>query len=279
MDNFNDRKIIPIVFACSNTFIKILAVAIQSIREHSSPEYYYDIYVLYNSNTYFDLGKAYRIYGILKKNMGLHFIDIKDNINHSIFRGYAHVSEETCYRLLIPEVITQYEKVIYLDCDLVVLRDLKELFETDISTYAFAAVKEELNIYQKEYVQTRLGVPADEYINAGIMLINMELFRSKRLKENYIAAIRERKHYRYPEQDVLNQGCRGQILFLDVKWNIRWYLPKDQKYDMAVVHYASRIKPWNKVGILYENYFWIYARKSLFYREILNEREEALHQS
>ncbi|MDO5294900.1 MAG: glycosyltransferase family 8 protein [bacterium] len=269
MEYFQKNKTIPIVFSCSNQFIKILAVAVESIAENSSPDYYYDIFVLYNSKHFFDLSQGDRLYDLLKDNMHLSFIDVNEIAERVQFFSYAHVSEESCYRLLIPDVIKTYDKVIYLDCDLVVLRDLRELYEIDVTDYVFAAAREELNIHQKEYVNKNLQIPWEQYVNAGVMLINMEKYRACDLLKQYTAVIMAKKRYRYIEQDILNKVCNDQILYLDSTWNIRWYLPNERINTMSIIHYASRVKPWSTQGIPFENFFWRYAVNTPFHIELL----------
>ena len=91
------------------------------------------------------------------------------------------------YRFFIEELFPQYDKEIYLDCDLVVTGDISELYNTDVENYFVAAVNDRIvmsNDVFKDYVRTVVGVEPEKYFSSGILVINLKksnIFYSEKL--------------------------------------------------------------------------------------------------
>lgn len=175
-------------------------------------------------------------------------------------RPTDHLSLATYNRLLMAEILPQeIDKVLYLDCDIVIEGSLRELFETPLEGYALAAV-EEMGCSRPD-VYERLGYdPQYGYFNAGVLLINLDHWRrigSVKLFFDYIAANRDRivAH----DQDVLNALFRAECLHLDCRWNVeeafyhravlkRLGFGRDLRRALlrpAVIHYTWKPKPWD----------------------------------
>lgn len=173
-----------------------------------------------------------------------------------------HISIATYYRLfccyLLPEEI---EKVIYLDCDIVVRGNLEPLWNTDIDDYAIAAVYQHNEWAFQNNVFDRLGIPQNKgYFNAGVLLINVLYWRKNDITKKLFAFIENNYLLiKAHDQDVLNAVLHGNIRPLSPIWN---YLPiffLDQKktfphyleyinvpdiQDAIIVHFVFKPKPW-----------------------------------
>lgn len=199
------------------------------------------------------------IHGFAGVDMRIYPIN-KDNFK--VFPvGDAYVNISTYFRLLIPTLLTDIDKVIYLDCDVVVNGSLAELWNTDVDNYALAAVRDRINDYVRVY--NRLGYNMhDGYVNAGVLLINLKRWREDNVfdKAKKIAA-RMPLALKNHDQDIINLLYHGQILMLPFRYNLLEYylytedwLYLDHKYypeiieackNPVIVHFCMPQKPWH----------------------------------
>lgn len=276
MANFmsSPPKEIPIFFSTDDQYIPYLDVAIASLIENASPEFQYRIIIL---NTGLAPDGMAKIKGNERPGFIIDFIDISKDVESikSRFKNVYHFSVVTYYRLFIASLFPQYDKIVYLDCDLAVLGDISELYRIDIGENILAAVPDQYVRNTKEfrlYAKEALGVDPDKYVNAGVLLINLKAFRNNKIEEQFIHLITE---YDFdlldPDQAYLNYLCQNKIYELANGWNkAPTPLPCDGKKN--IVHYALYKKPWQYDDVADGEYFWQYARKSPFYGEILQRR-------
>lgn len=164
------------------------------------------------------------------------------------------------FRFLLPELLPDSKKALYLDCDVMVRNSLAELYSTDISEYACAAVEDQrgddVSVHNHIFMYSK-------YFNSGVLLMNLEYWRKNNISENlknYIKAYPERCWF--PDQDALNVVLENKVLFLDYKYNVqgemlgnRFYFKlsalKWAEVDRAtknpyIVHFTDIDKPWYK---------------------------------
>jgi len=206
-----------------------------------------------------------------------------------------HISAATYYRLLIPELLpSTVQKVIYLDCDIIVRKSLHELWDTDISNFALGAVHQ---IVDEIIHAQRLSYPLKfGYFNAGVLLINVDYWRKHNIQNKLISyLINNYKTIIYHDQDALNAILFDKTLLLPCKWNMLNFffmkavfkavgkinnqiiteyaeyknmLIKD-RVDPAVIHYVSKPKPWQQYCIHpYAKVYFQYARATYNFKEI-----------
>lgn len=282
-------KIVPIVFATNDHYAPYLFVALMSLIENASIDSFYDVYIFYDC-----LSQQYRIN--LKnlasnwKNVRITCVDVSKKLKKEFYYSRAHYSKEMYYRLLIAEILYQYDKVLYLDCDLIVCRDVADLYRQDINDNVLGAVFNLCDQNMEWYVKKELHLDNTRYFNSGVLLINTSLFIEKGIKNQCIEKLRDGKKLACPDQDVLNMVCQENTKLLDDRWNFQWqyliigYLEdghivdeKQLEYykkissNAFIVHYTTGIKPWNSPDQPLACYFWNYARQSIYYEKILYE--------
>ena len=188
-----------------------------------------------------------------------------------------HINFMTFARYFIPSFVSE-DIVLYLDCDLVVTRDLTDLFSIDLTNKPLAAAKV---IYGLE-----------DRFNAGVLLINNAYWKENTIQQELIE-ITEREHGHLPEADqtVLNIVMGENYVLLDDTYNFQ--IGYDQVADNrgqyfifelpltplpAIIHYLSADKPWNtySVGRLRE-VWWKYNQ--LEWAQINNQEELVVKKS
>ena len=268
---------IPIFFAVDDGYCPFLAVAIQSMIDNSSPENHYSIKVL---NTDISRENKNKILKYKRENISIEFVDLNYYIRKVKDKLYTrdYYSKTTYFRLFIPNLYPQYDKVLYLDSDIVILDDIAKLFDTDLGDNLVAAAPDDVIQFHpvfQTYAEKVVGV-ADyhRYFNAGVLLMNLHQLRRFKFQEKFVYLLDKIKFSVAQDQDYLNRLCKGRVKLVDRTWN-RMPIedPKIRTEDVKLVHYNLAFKPWHFEDILYKEFFWMYAQETEYFDQIQDIRE------
>ena len=173
-----------------------------------------------------------------------------------------NISLPTYYRLFVESVLpSDIDRILYLDCDIVVRGNIDVLFAISMKDYAVACVPDISEGISEFY--DRLGYSMEQgYFNAGVLLINLEYWRNHNLKKDFIDFYRNNTHkVLQHDQDILNFVCKDNKIVLPIKYNAqdgfflnRCYFDrtkyveqlKEAERDPIIIHYTG-IKPWEKL--------------------------------
>lgn len=178
----------------------------------------------------------------------------------SDFPALGHWGKYSYAKLFIEDYVpVKTDRVIFLDVDMIVKDSIKELFEMDLTGYAFAAAEDMPNCISHK---KRLNLEENSlYANVGTLLINLEYWRTNNIKQRCIRFVRENlKLIHIAEQDILNTVCTGKIKCLPIKYNMQspYYFYRPQIFDKylpdldearqnpIIIHYSEHVKPWHK---------------------------------
>jgi len=264
---------IPIFFASNDKYVPYLDVAILSIVENSSKENNYEIVVLKTDISEENQNKLLKH---SRDNIKIKFYDV-NTILEPIKKQLPDMFYYTLaayYRLFIETAFPQYDKAIYLDCDLVLMTDIAELFKEDLGNNLVAAAFEQNTDRDPRftnYVKDIIGIPPKTYFNSGVMLMNLKEFRNFKVQERFLNMLTT---YNFdclaPDQEYLNTICHGRVKYLPTGWN-KHSFPEPPEGELKICHYALANKPWHYADTINGEHFWNYAKKSQFYNDILNE--------
>ena len=265
---------IPIFFTIDDSYAPFLAVALNSAIKNSDPQRNYKAVVLYQ-----DLGadNISRLQALQTENFKIELMPIRanmealdDRMSNRLRCDYFTLT--IYFRLFIPSMFPQYDKGIYIDSDVVLTDDIAKLFDIDIGENYIGACND-LSIADipplVAYTEKAVGVNAKEYINSGVLLMNLKKMRDDDLEGHFLALL-NKYHFDSiaPDQDYLNAMCNGKIYYLEDKWDT---MPNDAKpmlTETSLIHYNLFSKPWCYDGIQYEEQFWNYAQDCGFIDEI-----------
>ena len=189
-----------------------------------------------------------------------------------------HITKTSYYKFFIADILKNTDKVLYLDGDIIVNKDLNKLFETDIDDYLLAAVEDVgYNFWSKTNELLKLKFKC---INSGVMLINCKKWREENLSEKLILTAKDNDKYGLgQDQPVFNLVCKDKIKFLDFKYNVQdTFMRKGQEiidrqdYKQAVseqdfytiMHWTYVRKPWADLEASEADWWWKYYLKSPF---------------
>lgn len=273
----NNIKEIPIFFAIDDAYTPFLAVAIQSLIENACKDYKYLIKVLH---TNVQKGHMDQIMKYESENVNIEFVDLNYYIEKVQDKLYTrdYYTNTTYFRLFLPELYPQYDKVLYLDSDIIVVGDISELYNTDMGTNLVAAAPDDIIQYNKvfqDYAELVVGVAKyQDYFNAGVLLMNLDELRKFKFQEKFVYLLGTVKFSVAQDQDYLNRLCKGRVKLISHDWDVMPYVNEEtKKEDIKLIHYNFAYKPWHFEDVTYNEYFWKYAEKTEFYDEILKEKD------
>ena len=206
----------------------------------------------------------------------IHFIDMGKEFCSAKINS-DHISISTMYRLLLPDLLPDIEKCIYLDSDIVVEGNIAELYDINIGSCTVGGVKE-WDIYKgTNNWKNILPIPSiDNYVNAGMLIMNLKAIRYQKLDAKLIEAGCHTE-YKYNDQDAINVVCFSGIKLLPLQFNFRWslvYRDRVKLYQVygrqetetafmnpCIVHYVGKNKPWGCKHMAEAKRWWKYLRQ------------------
>lgn len=267
-------KEIPIFFASDNNYAPYLVVALKSLLANASKDYFYKIHVLTSNMS--DDNKLVLLRE-LTYNSSIEFINLSKETEaiKDKFHLRDYYSIDTYYRFFIADLFPEYDKVIYLDSDIIVLGDISDLYFYNISNYLLGVVQEQVMAHNEcfsDYVEKALGVKCKNYFNAGILLMNSKLFRLYNIQSKFFKLMGRFKFRVTQDEDYLNVICKDKVKYLDLGWN---KMPFEETgfddVDLKIIHYTLGWKPWHYENVRYEEYFWQYASQTEYYELLQNQ--------
>lgn len=284
-DNIMKKPVIPIVFAANDSYSIFCYTAIYSVIKNIGKKYFYHIYVF---QTNISLDSCKMLESLSNENVKVECIDISNYTWDVNLKRSLHLSIETYYRLFIPLILPQYEKILYLDSDMCILSDIAELYECDIQGYAVGAVLDIPCWPLENHSDDLGGLDCRKCFNAGVLVINALKFEKDKIREKCLALLaedykREIRRLIFADQDALNIVLHDNFFHLNERWNYQTqYLWRTQevfedarkKYiegqDYAfIIHFAGDRKPWKYPELPKSDIFWKYAREIPEFEKII----------
>ena len=293
---------VVIVFAVSDNFIPYFSAALQSLLENSSENRRYDIVVLTRDISPTSMETLTDQVGAFPQaNIG--YLDVEAALGDIQLPYYGHFRPETYFRLLAPTLLPMVDKALYLDSDIIVLDDVADLYDIDVTGYLVGATRDADTVGMicgweqsvKPYLTNELKLTNPmHYFQAGVLLMNLEEFRRRTTPDQFFALATQRT-WRWLDQDVLNKVCDGDYKRINMRWNVLFdwkclrrnniigCAPKDYifEYEIArnnigIVHYAGPDdRPWLYPNCDMGGYFWDYARRCPYIGVIRSRLEDS----
>ncbi len=279
---------IPVVFTPDEKFIVPTCVAILSMLRTKKRETHYKFFFVVSDKFDTQYFKYLKQVEKLEREFSFQIIYINSDTFDKQKIAAKHISTSTYYRLILADILKDYDKCMYHDGDIIVNDDLQEMFDIDLKGCYIAGVKAIASHQDTEKnmnLMKEWNFPSfDNYIYAGDLICNL----SKMRKDNIVAEFRNQMAKGYPsaDQDVINFCCYGKIYFLPLRFCVlnRWIHNNalaemrkqiytsdeivEAKKTPAIIHFAGVVtKPWYNLRTAFAEEWWKYAR------EILDEEE------
>lgn len=278
----NGLDIIPIFLASDEKYAPFLCTTMYSILEQTNS--FIQFYVLDGGIKSKDLIKQ-----SLKsfKNYSIEYLDMS-NFNLERFPNLKHYSLNTFSRYFIPELKPDLKKVIYLDVDIIIKSDIRNLYDIDLEDYAIGAVPEDFHGENEKYLKENIfhswrgKLP---YFNAGVLLLDIQKLKKRNISEVLInKTIEYYSKLSCPDQDIFNIVFENNYKILDYQFN---YMPDFQDlyqntlgekatYLMKkaqIIHYTCG-KPWLSDNVCCKDEFWNVLLKTNFYKKVFRNYQK-----
>lgn len=273
-------KIVPIVFAFDNNLVLPACVCISSLLMNAKEDTFYDIFILHSEKEKLNKTELDKVSHYFP-NCKIQYRVVDETFDKSFeIRG---ITTPAYYRLLIPELIPEYDKIIYSDVDVIFRSDLSDFYlNTDMQNYYIAGVNSFAHLIPENLTYyKRKGMDARGIIYSGNLIFNSK----KIIEDNIIPKFRSlaTNKYKFQDMDILNIVCNGKIKYLSPEFCLTTYISNwtiynrselnkfwtdeiiDRALSKGIVHYNGQ-KPWKGFCVNFD-IWWEYYRKSPFFDE------------
>ncbi|MBD1432236.1 glycosyltransferase family 8 protein [Sphingobacterium sp. DN00404] len=270
-------KKIPVVFCFDDNLLIPAGVSITSLLENADSNTFYDIFILHDDQAIYPasgflerLYERYKNTKITYRSVGNQFRDAFE------IRG---ITIPAYYRLLIPDLIPEYDKIMYHDVDVIFRHDLSDIYEkTDMSDYYMAGVLSP-GLFNKKVTERRVGLGLDprNYILSGNLILNSALLREDKVVFRFKEEAKN--NHVHQDMDVINLVCKGKVKILSPifcgtieLFKLAIHKTKQSVYNLeelhdmqqqGIIHYNGP-KPWKSWCPNFD-IWWEYHRKSIYY--------------
>ncbi|MBR1601109.1 MAG: glycosyltransferase, partial [Alphaproteobacteria bacterium] len=252
-------KQINVAFCVNNAYVEKVAVVITSMLENNRENYFH--FYIFSSDLSEDSIKYLNKLKSRYKNFEASRVEVPVDLFKSLKLNIDYISIETYYRYAISDLLPDLDKILYIDADLIINKDINIFYDTDIADYYLAGVEDAF--IKSENYKPEIGLSTDDiYINAGVLLMNLQKLRQDCICKKFIEATEGLwDKIKYQDQDIINIVCKGKIKQVDSIYNFAreniMAEPNRQK-EACIIHYTGKKKPWlkKKIKIGHVLQFW-----------------------
>lgn len=267
--NNTKKTVVPIFYATDENYLPYLIVSLLSLKKNASKGKLYKIYVLMGWVTSFAKETLAKYED---EDFTIECVDVSAQMEavKTSLQLRDYYTGATYYRIFVAKMFPEYEKALYIDSDTVLIGDIYQLYNHELGENWVGAVVDGAVASVpafSTYTEKTLGIVAEKYFNAGVLLMNLAQFRKGDFYGKFCALLQQYKFCVAQDQDYLNVICKDKVLYLNEEWN---KMPiGGAKGEPKLIHYNLTLKPWHYKDILYQEYFWEYAKQTEFYDLIL----------
>lgn len=264
---------INIGFGINNDFCQHCACTMASILANSDKNDNYTFYIVYDALSHSNRSKLKELKKIRPFN--INFIKISASEYQKLAEN-TKVDSSSFFRLKLFS-LDNIDKVLYLDSDIIVRKNIASVYDTIMGDCYIAGIKDILcETLKKKYGLSERSI----YVNAGVLLINLNLTRTVDMYKNFSKFSKLFKDFRYSDQDVINYSFQEKIAEIDLRYNYcfpyRAEYDHDYYYSIAddpsVVHYISEGKPWMPGSTCYmKSEYFKYLKMTPYYDDFIDK--------
>lgn len=285
-DTTNEESVtIPIAMAADNNYTYPTIVSITSILENANKNTEIKVYLMHPGDFKNENKEKISSLQTKYKSFKVEFINMEDKFKNA--KTDSSIPTASYYRLLLPSLLPDVKKIVWLDGDTVTLKDLSKMYKLDMSNYYYRGFLDNNVDGLKDF-----GIENDHYICAGVMLINLDKLRKDNIEEKFEDFIsKNNSKLIQHDQTVINAVCYKNIGILPPQYGIfnfwdtnaakdhykklvannKWTLKEFLKAykDPTIIHFV--VKPWKETNYTFANIWFKYAKKTLYYEDILKK--------
>ena len=272
---------LPILFTFDQSLEMPAGVCISSLLEHAAPETFYDIFILHGPGCDFSESKLNALASIYP-NCRITFRKVEGEfVGGYEIRG---IPETAYYRLVAPELIPEYDKILYSDVDVIFREDLTPYYTEDLGDSYFGAVDtcSALRPTYQEYLRKEYGIDwrCGYYYSGNLVINSRQLLRDGKLQQFRVLG---KNNYHQQDMSIINIACAGRFHAMSPAFCLStplYDLMVDKRKEMESIYGAEEIAHALRSGIVHYNgakpwkqpcpnadIWWNCYRKSIFFDE------------
>jgi lipopolysaccharide biosynthesis glycosyltransferase len=280
---------VAVAFICDSNYVIPTAVAITSLVYNKKQDTFYNIYIIAASLSEKEIEKFYEFRG---SNTDIHIIKVSLKKFEDVNK-FMHITSAAYIKFDLPDLIPNQDKVLYLDSDVIIQKDLSDLFEININDYYAGAVKD------IGLINNDLNIK--NYFNSGVMLLNLKLMRENNASTALLNIAKSADNLTYMDQDCLNILFENKVKSLPGIYNCLYnlFLKNKEKFTLdyinkcfgtnysslnnikknsCIIHLVSYDKPWIYFDVVFVNEWDEYFKKSPFKLHKLKRKSKKLRE-
>lgn len=237
---------INICLSADENYIKYAGVVIASVLKNAKVSDTYKIFILTDGVSDESRAEILSLSG-LKENSEIKIVEIspKDFEDYSSASTHEYLSMATFYRLKIASLLPELEKIIYLDCDIVVRRDIAELFDIDLGKNIAGGIRD---VAAKKMTKRDKLESNAHYINGGVVIFDCKKMRDENIESKFLEYVKTNgDSIRLGDQQIINYVLQGRIKEIDSLWNVQvsnFVGRSNYTMNPYIIHYTAKNKPW-----------------------------------
>lgn len=279
MHKYKRTNVLNIVMITDENYVCPTCVALRSIDLARNKKDAYKIYILTNNVSSKSIERLRSC-----SSAGFYVYPMPfDELLHDLknVTQDRHVTYAALLKFFLPDIFKSLDKILYLDSDVLILRDITDLWNTDISGVYAAVVKDVFSITNRDYMNN-LGIRHEFYFNSGVMLLNLAKMRDDKIPEKLLK-FRMTHDQVFMDQDAFNAVIGNNVLYLPWWYNFLncylEYASPQQLSDLftddfnkspvsiytrsTILHLGGAAKPWMQdMGYLSKLYKRYYKRSN-----------------
>lgn len=232
-----------VVYASDDKYAPIMAVSILSLLKYNSD---ITIYILDN--------------GIQSQKKAIIKLLVEQHQQKIVFCDISLIDKSFNYRLntdrgsiaqfarlfLSNSIPISCERLLYLDCDILICDSLNFLFEFDLQGYLLAGVEDAFSVFHRKCLGLKKN---DIYINSGVLLIDMKLWRNESVEEKFLNYLnKKRGNVLQGDQGLISAVLSKRIKLLSLEWNVVSYI-FDFSYE-EIIMYRNPSRYYSKEAVI-----------------------------
>ena len=281
----NLDRVAHIVFICDNNYVMPTIVSIYSLLVNKRNNTVYKIYIFADNITDENKNKIKETCNY--KRVEVSIIDFSsDNLHYLHGDSKAKnlsASIAALQKFNIPEYLTNIDKVLYLDSDIIVRKDVSEIYNINISDVYGAASFDTSIMYSNK----TKSINKNSYFNSGVMLLNLKKMRKDNIANKLVKFKESFSDKSLMDQHVFNYVLKDNMKFFTLRYNLLYtnLIRARNKYTMdqlnrlyhseyhdlreirrksVIIHFSSKDKPWKYFDTPLADEWYSYYKKTLY---------------
>lgn len=295
---FTDKNSVHLAFVADDSFVDFLGISIHSIVLNADKGNDYDIIVITTSMSDKHIADVLSVTADAS-NFSVRVAFVNELVEEQHFVVSKDYNQFTYYRLLLPDILEDFSKILYLDADLIVNCDIAKLYNVPfegkllVGTYdTQVAAWQNYDSGMRPYFRS-LGLGrSGEYVQAGVLLFDVKNM-VKEIDFNDLIQKAKTEKYILNDQDLINIFFKDKIKIVHLGWNVlnrdavalrgcldNLTAAQKKEYEESIknpyiIHFAERSFPCFKIGGRFDALYWKYAKNTVFSERLEKLRQKA----